>query len=334
MYSWGDTDTEQEAAGNNGTQKSARAEKLTHELYPLSNQEPRIRQYISFTPQEELRHRTRTARDKGLVEKMSSKWHRRRSEGMLSPPLLTAAPPRPRLPDHKGTPANGESHVVVQAHRPMARRGEGEVTNQLAAKRGLGSVRLNVPNLTGCGLHPDAARETTESSLHLLHFLLLLLPLHESNLHEEGDSGAVNAVATSQRRHSEERSFPQGAPHGAVAPLTDRLPKRGVVCLRGASCVAFTSPSLALVPVCSRVAAFCCILHLLLPRSSAAVECSCQSHADAMLLVSQPRAHAPLPATSCTRRTIAFNMVVVVVGVEWLIILERVGAGHSNSKIN
>ena len=65
--------------------------------------------------------------------------------------------------------------------------------------------------------------------LHLLHLLLLQLPLlllllllllqQQVLLEEESEGGAVDTVVTAQRRHHLERSVSRGVPHGAVTPL-------------------------------------------------------------------------------------------------------------------
>ena len=83
----------------------------------------------------------------------------RKSSPEASKPLTPRrAPPGPRLPDHQDHGAPRESRG--QAERPLPRDGDGNVTHQSPAKRGLRIVRLNEATRIGCRRHPDAAKRS------------------------------------------------------------------------------------------------------------------------------------------------------------------------------
>ena len=119
-------------------------------------------------------------------------WHPRRGEEMPNPSAL-------RLQVH-GFKTSGPRRTakVTWSCKPKDPRQAAEkgVAHQSTAKRGLRFVGLDEAPPTDCRQHPDAAREATERLLRLHRFLPLVL--RESHLHEEGNSGAVNAVPTGQ----------------------------------------------------------------------------------------------------------------------------------------
>ena len=119
----------------------------------------------------------------------------------------------------------------------LSPRLSGEVASPRAPCIGLSWIKLFVSH------HP--AVKLLHARLVLRHLplppplLLLLLLLQLEVLgQEEGDGGAVNAVGATKRRHHQERGFPHGVPHGAVAPLppgsTRSSPGGGVFCPRRA----------------------------------------------------------------------------------------------------
>ena len=89
----------------------------SRELHPLSNQEPGVRQQISCTPPAKLRHRARTARDKGLADKARENGTQDGVTGCQAPHCLLLRQEVHGLKTRR-TPANREGHVVKQAKRP------------------------------------------------------------------------------------------------------------------------------------------------------------------------------------------------------------------------